>query len=481
MPTILLGFMLALAIAAAMTACDRSTAALPATPLVAMPPPDPDALQPDPDHPMYWRYRGRPVLLLGGSAEDNLFQIDGLEEHLDLLVSVGGNYVRCTMSDRDKGDARAFVRDEATGKYDLTKLNDEYWSRFDRFLELTAARGIIVQIELWDRFDHAREMWLADPYNPANNSTYTTQQSGLQTVYDKHPASFQHPFFRSIPELDDNRVLYDAQRRFIDRLLASTLRHDHVLYCMDNETKEDERWGIHWATVIQKAAAAAGRRVYCTQMWDPWDITDPMHRRTSDRPDVYGFLDVSQNNHMTAEAHFALLVRVRDQVAASGAPRPINNVKIYGADTGRYGSDDEAINRFWRNIFGGSAAARFHRPPSGLGLGDKARHHLRAARAFTDAFDLFATVPTWDLFTSDRRRDEAFTLHEPGRTVAVFFPASGQATVRLDKPVSGTWRLRWFDIDQGRWHGEAAPVEGLRPLLQPPTPGRSAALLSATD
>lgn len=31
------------------------------------------------------------MLLLGGSAIDNLFQIPGIEEHLDLLASVGGN------------------------------------------------------------------------------------------------------------------------------------------------------------------------------------------------------------------------------------------------------------------------------------------------------------------------------------------------------------------------------------------------------
>ena len=47
-----------------------------------------------------------PVLLLGGSGDDDLFQWaadefgDRLPKHLDLLVSVGGNYVRNTMSSR---------------------------------------------------------------------------------------------------------------------------------------------------------------------------------------------------------------------------------------------------------------------------------------------------------------------------------------------------------------------------------------------
>ncbi|TVS20647.1 MAG: hypothetical protein EA424_02935 [Planctomycetaceae bacterium] len=57
----------------------------------------------------YWQYKGRPVLLLGGSDQGNLFNhpnigSNGLEAHLDLLVSVGGNYLRNTMSSRDRID-----------------------------------------------------------------------------------------------------------------------------------------------------------------------------------------------------------------------------------------------------------------------------------------------------------------------------------------------------------------------------------------
>jgi hypothetical protein len=61
---------------------------------------------------MYWQYQGRPVLLIGGSNQDNLFNHPnlgsaGLEAHLDLLVSAGGNYVRNTMSSRDRVDDRS--------------------------------------------------------------------------------------------------------------------------------------------------------------------------------------------------------------------------------------------------------------------------------------------------------------------------------------------------------------------------------------
>ena len=60
------------------------------------------------EFPQYWEYIGEPLMLLGGSDEDNLFQLSGLQEQLDLLVSVGGNYVRNTMSSRDSGNVWAF-------------------------------------------------------------------------------------------------------------------------------------------------------------------------------------------------------------------------------------------------------------------------------------------------------------------------------------------------------------------------------------
>ena len=41
-----------------------------------------------------------PNVWLGGSVEDNLFQIPDLEAHLDELRAAGANVIRNTMSDR---------------------------------------------------------------------------------------------------------------------------------------------------------------------------------------------------------------------------------------------------------------------------------------------------------------------------------------------------------------------------------------------
>jgi hypothetical protein len=61
---------------------------------------DADRIRPWDQDPRYWQYRGQPVLLLGGSKDDNLFQIPDLKEHLDEMAACGANYIRNTMSDR---------------------------------------------------------------------------------------------------------------------------------------------------------------------------------------------------------------------------------------------------------------------------------------------------------------------------------------------------------------------------------------------
>ena len=64
------------------------------------------ALRPWNENAWYWSYRGQPVLLLGGSDDDNLFQWPEKEliRQLERLATAGGNVIRNTMSDRkDKG------------------------------------------------------------------------------------------------------------------------------------------------------------------------------------------------------------------------------------------------------------------------------------------------------------------------------------------------------------------------------------------
>jgi len=400
-------------------------------------------------NPAYWQYQGKPVLLIGGSKDDSLFQIPDLEGHLDLLKSVGGNYVRNTMSSRnDKGFEVQAFRKLDNGKYTLDRWNDEYWRRFERLLTLAEQRGIIVQIEVWATFDYYRDNWAVNPFNPKNNVNYTAEETGLPLEVKSHPTRTENNFFWSVPAERNQKTVLKYQQRFVDQVLSYSLQHGNVLYCMDNETSVTPEWGKYWSQYIKARAKAVGVTVHTTEMWDPWDLSHRMHSATFDHPETYSFVDISQNNHQKAQAHWDNAQKQRARIARTR--RPLNNVKIYGADTGRFGNDRDGMERFWRNIFGGLASARFHRPDSGLGLGEKARANIRSMRMLTDEMHVFTCEPHNDLL-SQRQDNEAYCLAHPGREYAVYFTNGGEVTLdvrAMTKPVS----VRWLDIMKSEWH-----------------------------
>ena len=231
----------------------------------------------------------------------------------------------------------------------------------------------------------------------------------------------------------------------------------------------------YWATYIKEKANEVGKEVFVTEMWDPWDLSHEMHSYTFDHPETYDFVDVSQNNHNTGQEHWDNAQEQRDRIIASGVIRPMNNVKIYGADGGRFGSTTDAQERFWRNIFGGMASARFHRPSSGLGINQTVQAHLNSAQLFAEEFDLFNAEPTLN-FLEGREENEAYGMRQADGRYAVFFPASGEVTI--NRSVEQGEQIKWLNILESNWVFE--PINSAPSLkLSPPGPGMWVALLDA--
>ena len=439
-------------------------------------------LQPWAENPFYWSYRGKPVLLLGGSDDDNIFQWlePELIAQLDRLAAAGGNVLRNTMSDRkDKGFEVYPFGQREDGKYDLNTWNEEYWTRFDRMLRETGKRDIIVQIEIWDRFDYTDSgdsgRWQKHPYNPANNINYTAEDSGLAGTYPNHPGANRQPFFFTTPLQRNNEVVLRYQQRFVGKMLQYTLTHDHVLYCMDNETNGEEAWGRYWAEFVREAAVRAGKTVYLTEMWDDWDLTSDMHKRTFDHPELYGFVDVSQNNHKKGQEHWDNFLHVREYLSVR--PRPMNTTKTYGADGNKFGdTSQDGIERFWRHLLAGAASMRFHRPDSGLGLNDKAVAAIRAAR------NLESKIPLWSVkaaneLLSEREPNEAYIAAAPGRAYVMYFPVRGDGVALDLSSAEGVFDVFWIDIDTGEWGPEEAINGGARVGIRAPGDGNWAAAI----
>ena len=415
-------------------------------------------IKPWSENPWFWQYKGEPIMLLGASSDDNLFQwpTETLVPHLDSMKEVGANYVRNTMSDRqDKGfELYPFLQLE-NGKYDLEQWNEAYWNRFDFFLSETEKRDIIVQIEVWDRFDYSRNNWEPHPYNPGNNVNYTNEESGLEADYPLHPGQNKQPFFFTTPKQQNNEVLLKFQQKCVEKMLSYSLKYDHVLYCMDNETAAEEEWAIFWADIILGKAETEGKNICVTEMWDNWDLKTEHHKRTFDHPERYVFCDVSQNNQQKGQVHWDNFQWVRNYISTQ--PRPLNTVKTYGDDRGRHGNTKDGIERWWRHVLGGAATARFHRPDSGLGLSELSMNCVKVAREIEKVAKFWELVPGNNLL-SEREENEAYLTSKPGETYVLFFTDGSEVGLDLTD-FNSTFHLKWMEIRTGKTISENT-IEG---------------------
>ena len=452
-----------------------------------------DRIQPYAENPTYWQFMGKPILLIGGSSNDNIYQhsYDELIEELDRLVEHGGNYVRNTMSSRDEGNIQAFYFDEETGKYDLTRWNDDYWEMFDRFLQATHERGIIVQIEIWATYDfytrdsHTRDgltAWQRNPFNPRNNINYEEgRDSGLISDFRSDHDYLVNPFFYTVMPLSEpfdfslQPTLLKYQQRFVRKVMETSLPYDHVLYVIDNETNADPKWPRYWSQFINNIAADYGKKIEVTEMWDTFDPTDGnvegvsrqsisshfFGKRASVSNTLYDtknytYLDISNHNFQTGETHYKTGLYVWDEIQRSGILRPVNNTKIYGAGEPDWaGSRQEAGERFWRNIFAGHASARFHRPPYGEGNNDFALQHVESMSVLmTELIDDFTRLRPNNCLLHNRQENEAYALADIGNSYVVSFMNGGNVSLDISGIKSETATLVWHDVLENTWTSE---------------------------
>ena len=463
-------------------------------------------------NPFYWSCDGKPILLLGGSGDDNLFQWAGAEfgdklsKHLDLLVSVGGNYVRNTMSSRydavngynDTDMAYPFKK-LVSGKYDLDQWNPDYWDRLDKFMIETRTRDIVVQLELWDLYAMlGRDPWSKQPWNPDNNINYTYENTIL--VSNKNGAN--QPFFSAPVSAGADPVLKRYQDRYVRRILDTTLRYDHVLYQIDNESPLSFEISDYWATFVHTEAAARGKKIYVCDSrrfrapspyvttefcdWNNPDVHHPILHQN-----LYNYCDIAQNGGNTGQTHYDNLIWYRTCLLKH-SPRPMNHVKIYKFiwPTGtrwqsRLEPDEttHATQRFWRTVFGGAASARHHRNKGnwGLGLEPRAQADIKSMRMLTHAISIFTMVPDNSLLAG-RAENEAYAMAEAGEQFTVYFTGEADRSVQVDLTQARTpLTKQWLDIERCEWGTQTMIGGGELHTLAPLGPGQWAVLIKRVE
>ena len=448
----------------------------------------------------YWKYDGRRVLLLGGwnhghnpfidhdtdNDKDNqgVSSSAQIKNAMDELATAGGNYLRCVLDPGMAAGIQGFDFCANSGtQYDLNKMTGPFWTRIEMFITEARKRNVIVQIEVWDRFDlidGSWGSWPVSPWNPKNNINYTTASSGLATSY----RSFNgHPFIQGVPghpkyenASGTRKQKYDLVRsfqdKFINKLLSITLDYNNVLYCMNNETHEDPAWGQYWMNFIESKASTRDKSVSTTDMFDD------VYRAESSRGLTYqlsnrgryDYVDISQANSRHAdEAHWNKVKWITDAARNMNLPYLLHMTKIYGNDIAlggkpwsrfKPGDTDNAIEEWWRNLIAGVAGVRFHRPTSGIGLYTMAKNCISATRKVETRVKFWDIEPRLDLLTN-RQSDEAYLAADPGKAYILYFTKNGGGSVglKLDNYPDTTFEVRWVNIGTGNW-GATTTISG---------------------
>ncbi|NQT84359.1 hypothetical protein HQ563_15145 [bacterium] len=448
----------------------------------------------------YWKYDGRRVLLLGGwnhghnpfidhdtdNDKDNrgVSTPEQIKQAMDDLAVAGGNCLRCVLDPGMAAGMQGFRFCAKSGdKYDLNTMTGPFWGRIEMFIAEAQKRDIIVQIELWDRFDlidGSWGSWPVSPWNPKNNANYTTASSGLAVSY----GSFgRHPFLQGVPghpEYENapksRKQKFDLVRgfqdKFVDKLLSVALRYGNVLYCMNNETHADPAWGKYWMRFIERKASAQGKKVATTDMFDDVYAAENSRGLTyqlANRKE-YDYLDVSQVNSRHAdEAHWDKVKWIADAAKKANPPYLLHMTKIYGNDLAldgkpwsrfKPGDSDNGIEEWWRNLLAGVAGVRFHRPTSGIGLYPEAKNCIAATRKVETRVKFWDVEPRLDLLTS-RQSDEAYLAANPGKAYILYFTKNGGGSVglKLDSYPNVRFELRWVNVDTAEW-GATTGIRG---------------------
>jgi len=497
------------------------------------------SIEPYGANPFYWQYKGEPVLLIGASGDDNPFQWAGaqfdqhfldlmdkapgdrlsasdpengrklLASHLDLLASLGGNWIRNAVFGRFRYEQNDPLCDRypvdyqqvyeyrmVDGKYDLTRSNTAYYDRLRTFLDMTKERGIFVGLDLTDY-----EPWEFSPFTADLNINYAWAEVPELARMKKEMPWGSSPFWCVGPR--ENAVLTSFVLKRYETLLDLTLQYDHILYNLKNESCCPVEISDWWCDWLHAYAAKQGKRIQLTENrllrpmrtyeaeyealgytrdgatnLQDMRLTEVSHSIVNH--DRYDFVDIANTSLDSGQRFYDDVAWFRERVDEHKR-RPVNFVKMYSTDlTGREkGGHDEAIARCYRAFFAGAAAVRLHRNgqnygcSAGVGLSPLGQTHVKSLRMFADAVDIFNMTPRNDLLGA-RGEDEAYCLAEPGRQYAVYFPGlSGAGAVDLDlaSAADKALNLKWLNTAEGKWQ-DAGPLPGGHPVrLAPPSPG----------
>lgn len=458
----------------------------------------------------FWQIDGKTTMLRGGVAENELHTETkaSIDEMFKTLTDAGGNYARWTLADfrfSSSGDNRPELRlwpfaGSFSSGWDLTSKNQTWFDNMAYIMSEAKRLGIILSIEFWDcwnlrdRADGA--FWGDGPWSPKRNSTYTTA-SGMPNVWTESRPYTEpdnpHPFYKTVSfPTSANRVVLEAQERFVGWVIDEAMQYDNILFQVGNESPAPEAWERHWRDFVhaRKPSAnvatlrmvsnlytARGCKVVlnkdhssCEERIDNECRNGPARESIQDTN--FDFADGSQNcpnantNPRTVvhpDTYYKALIDFVGAMRTSGKRRPVNMVKQYWPWTNPFVnavSSSLGKDRYLATMMAGVASLGQHKWGGGLGGVPGGAEATKAAR-FLDGM-----VKDWTAFIPIPINDNGWLYRDPaeaygmkGDSEYAFVLTSTHAggfmyDVRNIWDTDKSVRVTWYNFDTQEEHEE---------------------------
>jgi hypothetical protein len=454
-------------------------------------------IQLDPQNHRYFLFRGKPtVLITSGEHYGAVLNADfDYRKYLQTLAQDGLNYTRLFGGSYVEVPGKSFgierndlapepgrfiapwMRSEVPGyagggnKFDLSRLNPEYFRRYTEFLAAAGKLGIVVEISLFSS-TYGETQWTVSPFNPANNVNRTefTDWKKLNTL--------------------ENGSLLGFQQRYTEELVRAASQFDNIIFEIQNEPWSDRPV---LADVINPYLQRPARDRYPNSV----DLAD--EASLGWQAAVAGWIAGAESQlpekHLIAQNYSNFRFPVRSLLPGVSivnfhyayAEAALWNEGLDKAiaydETGFLGRDDAAYRReAWNFLLSGGSAfdgldysfSPGHEDgsdaaPNGPGGGSAAlRKQLGVVQKFLNGFRLADLRP-------DRQVVEhaagalARVLSSPGREYAVYLDGSGPARLTLTLP-KGRYSCQWIEVVSGETvRSESFEHSGGTKLLDSPS------------
>jgi hypothetical protein len=405
-----------------------------------------------PDNPHYFRFRGKPAVLITSAEHygavlnsefDYVKYLDELRAHgLNLTRTFTGvyaedsksfNITRNTLAPAEGKLLSPWLRSGASGyagggnKFDLDKWDPAYLARLKDFLTKAGERGVVVELNLFCPF-YEDSMWKLSPMNVANNvndvgkvareSVYNRQKNGgLQAVHEAlvrklivELNGFDNLCYEVCNEPYFGGVTDDWQRRIVDVIVEAEkpLPNKHLISLnIANGTKKIEN--PHPAVSIFNFHYA-----------HPPDAVKMNYRLNK----VIG--DNETGFKGTADAHYRM--EAWEFILAGGG----------------------LFNHLDYSFVVGHEDGSFDYPPKTPGGGGlKFRKQMKTLSEFIHGFNFVRMKPDEEVVKGGvPPKGRVRVLSEPGQQYAVYVVGGQGVTLALELP-AGLYQAEWFDPLRG--------------------------------